>query len=64
MVILTDCDLFERLCPGRMGMLTHRFITIWRSLYQAEILVDLSFAEHSSPPRTSSPWKCRPGMGW
>jgi hypothetical protein len=35
MVILTDCDLFERLCPGQIGMLTHPFVTIWRSLYHA-----------------------------
>jgi hypothetical protein len=46
MVILTDCDLFERLCPGQIGMLTHRFVTIWRSLYHAEILADLISAEH------------------
>jgi hypothetical protein len=49
MVILTDCDLFERLCPGQIGMLTHRFVTIWRSLYHAEILADLISAEHSHP---------------
>ena len=46
MVILTDCDLFEQLCPGQIGMLTHRFVTIWRSLYHAEILADLISAEH------------------
>jgi hypothetical protein len=50
MVILTDCDLFERLCPGQIGMLTHRFVTIWRSLYHAEILADLISAEHSPVP--------------
>ena len=53
MVILTDCDLFERLCPGQIGMLTHRFVTIYRSLYHVEILADLISAEHSENLVTS-----------
>jgi hypothetical protein len=49
MVILTDCPLFVRLCPGLIGSLTHRRINVWHPLYHAEIPAAPIFAEHAYP---------------
>src|SRR4030095_12874826 len=50
MVILTDCPLFGRSCPGRISWPTSRPINVWRSLDYTEIRAAPIFAHHRSEP--------------